>query len=107
MAVRFDLTERSFLPVTAVFEDDRNVPKVPDTVHWKLVCVTTDTTIVDWTPLTPAASVEFEVGSTMNRIIDDGNSDEIKELTVEANQGTERAWNEVQQYRVLNGRARS
>lgn len=106
MAIRFDITERSFIPVTAVFEDDRDVPRVPDTVHWKLVCVTTDTVLVDWTPLTPAATVEFEIGSTMNRIIDNANADEVKELTVEANQDTERAWNQVEQYRVINGRAR-
>lgn len=107
MADAVDIRERSFLPVTFVFKDSRGVPRVPDTVHYKLVCLTTDTVLVDWTTLTPAASLDLEIGSSLNRIIDDANPAERKELTVEANQDTERAWNQVATYRVLNGRGRS
>ncbi len=107
MAAELDIRERSFLPIAFEFRDSRGIARVPDTVHYKLVCTTTDTVLVDWTALTPAASIDLEIGASLNRILDDANRAEEKELTVEANQDTERAHNNVFLYRVLNGRARS
>lgn len=79
------INERSRLPITIKFADGSWIPTAPNTARYRIDCQTTNTVILDWTVLTPAASVAVTVTSGQNSIVDDSNRYEKKVMAVEAN----------------------
>ncbi len=96
------LNERSRLPVTFKFFDAGTRPSVPSTVHYRIDCLTSGAVLVDWTALETAAVVTIVIPATVNAILNRSNNFEIKEMTVEANQGTVDAYTETYPWKVRN-----
>lgn len=60
----------------------------PATVKYRLDCLTTGQTILDWTTVSPGSSVSIPITGAQNNILDDSNDYEIKQLTVESDVGS-------------------
>ena len=78
------------------------VGTTPANVYWTLRNITADKTIVDWTQVSAAASLEIDIAAQYVRIEDDSNPREIQELTVPANYGTAGQVPEVVRWTVKN-----
>lgn len=79
-----EINEGDSLPVTVSFADVDWVSGAPSTVTYRIECLTTGRTILDWTSVTPASSVTITASSANNAILNDDNEREIKQLMVKA-----------------------
>lgn len=68
--------------ITVSFASRTTTPTAPSTAHYRIDCKTTGTVITSLTTLTPASSIEIPISGTENRIIDQSNHEESRELTV-------------------------
>jgi hypothetical protein len=96
------VTERSRLPLTFKLFDGDTLPATPATLRYRIDCETTGKTLQDWTTLTPASVVSLVVPSSINAIQSRANPYELKTFTVEANTGTDNAFNDAYSWRVKN-----
>jgi hypothetical protein len=61
---------------------------VPTTIHYRIDCLTTKREITDWTSVSsPAASNSIIITSTENKILDDSNNNERKQITIKLDSG--------------------
>jgi hypothetical protein len=78
--------ERSGVELTAEITDVNGAPALPGTVHWRLTCETTGTTLQDWTEVTPVlgttVTAEIDVPGTLTAIQDRCNERELKAVLV-------------------------
>jgi hypothetical protein len=74
----------------------------PASVRYRIDCLTTRTTVKDWTTVSPASSVTVTVTGAENEIIDDANTYEWRQLTVEADTGLSDQYRGSRQWRVEN-----
>lgn len=80
--------ERSQIVVGARFRDRATADEVtPTNVQYRLDCLTTGQSILDWTSVTPGETVSITVTPTQNAIVSDCNAHERKQLTVAADYG--------------------
>jgi len=86
------VSEKSRLPIVVDFLDYAWVAVTPETLRYRLDCLTTDSTILDWTSITPDQTVSIAVTPTQNSIINTRNLTERKSLVVEAEHGTDNAY---------------
>jgi hypothetical protein len=98
---RLTIQELDQLPVTVTLTLD-GAPVAPSTLRWKLDCVTTRQSIVEWTSLSAASSVPLIIPATANAIVYIANPYETKRITVQANAGTDSQLNAVYDYDVTN-----
>jgi len=59
----------------------------PTTVRYKVDCLKTRQTVLDWTSVSPASSVSLTIPATVNAIQDDTNDIERKQILVQADAG--------------------
>jgi hypothetical protein len=98
---RITIQELDQLPVTITLTlQEEEV--APETLRWKLDCVTTQTSLVEWTALSAAATVDLIIPASANAIIYVANPYETKRITVQANAGTDSQINAVYDYDVQN-----
>ncbi|EGW55169.1 hypothetical protein [Candidatus Endoriftia persephonae] len=71
--------------LTIAFTDRDGQPAAPSSAVYRIDCLSTGTEVQPDTPLSPMGeSVELELTSTMNRIIDQTNREEWRLVTVKA-----------------------
>lgn len=88
MGILATINERSSAWVTIGFTDRAGAPVGPDSVTYRIDCMTTGTAILgDTTVSAPGASFEVELTPDFNRIIDPTNLREMRRLTVVASYG--------------------
>jgi hypothetical protein len=98
---RITIQELDQLPVTITLTlQEEEV--APTTLRWKLDCVTSQTSVVEWTSLSAAASVALIIPATANAIVYAANPYETKRITVQANAGTDSQINAIYDYDVTN-----
>jgi hypothetical protein len=96
----------------ASFEDEGD-PSAPSTVHYKLACLTSETTLIDWTLANVLSEtddlgnitryyVTINIPGSANAIQKTQNKRELKQLIVAANKDAANEFNLVTQYYVLN-----
>jgi hypothetical protein len=98
---RLTIQELDQLPVTITLTLD-GIAATPTTLRWKLDCVTTQTSLVEWTDLAASDTVNLTVPASSNAIIYVANPYETKRITVQANAGTDAQINAVYDYDVTN-----
>lgn len=96
--------ERNGFTATSYYRDG-DAGSAPTTARYRIDCLTTNTTLVDWTSLTPGESIAIAVASGTNRIISNSNRFEKKQLTVAADHGTSTETRDVVNWKVRNTRA--
>lgn len=97
------LNEGSRCFIRAKFFDKNQVPQIPSSLMYRVDCETTGTTILDWTTVTPAQSLEVQIDATLNNIINQRNDIERKVVTFKANADPpSNAFTEVQEYDLIN-----
>ena len=99
------ILERNRHRVTVVWRDPDGNAVNPTTVRWKLDCLTTGTEIATWQTVTsPTSTTVIEISALYNTIQNSSNQAEIKEVTVQANQGLATQINTKGQYIVENAK---
>lgn len=95
--------EGSAFNVVAYFRDRATSAAVtPTSVKYKLSCLTTCKTLLDWTTLSAASSVTVPVAASLNAIQSDANKSERKLLTIKADDGLSTQFEEAIIYTVDN-----
>ena len=94
--------ERNSITLTAYFRDSSNAASAPTTAHYRIDDITTETAITAWTSLTPGASIDITIKSAENRIIDQSNERERRQITVSADKGTTTETRDTYQYFIEN-----
>lgn len=109
----FEELERNAGRWRAVFKDDDESPLVPNTVHWRLDCSTTNQVVRDWTAVAPQYTFDdygqvtvsyaiINIPSAANAILDSCNPRELKRLIVCTNKDTDGERKDVVSYYVNN-----
>jgi len=81
------ISEGSGFTATASFRTRATkAASTPTTVKYRLDCLSTGRTLADWTTATPASSVSIPITGTHNAIQSDANDQEVKQLTVMADE---------------------
>lgn len=97
------LNEGSRCFIKAKFFDRFEEPQIASSLAYRVDCETTQTEVLDWTPITPAAVVEVQIDATLNVIISRQNAIERKVITFLANADPpENAFTETQAYDLVN-----
>ena len=103
--------ERSGVEFDAWFENNAGTPALPTTVHYRLMCVTNDQAMVDWTLVAAdtlygdngaiqGIRAHIQVPGSANRLISERR--EVKELQVVADKDLDSEYSEVLQYGVVS-----
>lgn len=77
--------EGSSFRVAFGFKDAADEPVVMNSVKYRIDCITTGTTVRDWTQVTPAEEMELLVESTDNEMFRDRNKREQRMLSIVGN----------------------
>lgn len=97
------VNEGSTCYLTVSFKDKNGVAAAPTGVSYRIDCLTNDQEIKDDTDFTPpAASIEIEIDSTDNAIIDQDNHSERRLVTVTGTYGAEDKIVEEYEYDLIN-----
>lgn len=96
------VNEGSTAYLTIEFADKDGLPAVPNTVTYRIDCMTTGTAILASTSLTPASSLEITLSATYNRIIAQDNKYEKRLVTVVAGYAGSEALTSEYTYLVKN-----
>ena len=97
------LNEGSRCFVKAKFYDKNEAPQIASSLQYRVDCETTQTAILDWQTITPAAVVEVQIDATLNTIINSNNVVERKVVTFKANADPDTgAFTGVQFYDLIN-----
>lgn len=96
--------ERSSFTATVYFRNSSDAAEAPTTVDYRIDGLTTDTAITGWTSVTPATSVSISVTPTENRVINNRNRLERRQITVSANRGLSTETRDIVMYKVINNR---
>ena len=83
-----NIKERNSISVTAYFRNSSDAATAPTTVHYRIDDITTNTEILTWTAVSAAASVSITVKSAENKIVQQSNKRERRQITVSADKGT-------------------
>ncbi|MCK5613136.1 hypothetical protein KAR91_65285 [Candidatus Pacearchaeota archaeon] len=85
------------------FKDKDGVLAAPTSISYRIDCITSDQEIKDDTDFgAPAASIEIEIDSADNAIIDQANNSERRLVTVTGTYGAEDKIVEEYEYDVMN-----
>lgn len=94
--------ERSRKSFFTAFKGDDFELVIPGTARFRVDDEETGTELVAWTAITPAGRVTIDIPASANRILTDGNTREIKVLTVESDEGTDNQQSKQERYQVMN-----
>jgi hypothetical protein len=92
-------------PIRITIKDANGSPVAPSTLRYRVDCVTTGTTIIDWTALAASSSVDLTIPSSANGIVNNANETETKQVTAQANYGTQSQLSKRYLYDVVNNSA--
>lgn len=82
------VAEGSVFTATAYFRTrSTSAASTPSTVRYRIECLTTGRTVLDWTSATAASSVSISMLPAYSAIKNDCNDQEVKQLLVEADAG--------------------
>jgi len=107
------INERTGMEIEARFFDADDAPTAPTTVHWQLICDTTNQTVQDWTLVASTQEVDefgqitgvrvdIQIPGPLNAIQKNGNRKELKRLIVAANKDEAGEYSEEYAYYVRN-----
>ncbi len=97
-----EIQERAAIRLTTYHRDASDAAATPSTLHYRIDCLSTGTTVLDWTSETPSTSNTLSIKSSENRIIDDSNRRELKQVTVALDKGTIDETRDTVSYHVVN-----
>ena len=98
---RTRMPEGTAFQATAYFRSG-DASSAPSTLKYRLDCLTTRKVVTDWTTLTAAAAVNFNITATQNATQDQSRRTELKQITVSANHGLATQFRATAKYRVEN-----
>lgn len=93
--------ERTSLRVTARMRSGR-LPVSPTTVHYKLMNLTRNQTLIDWTAVTPSADVQIDLDA---RVLNVERREEEFEITIVGDKDTEEQVTKEHSFTLRNRRA--
>ena len=97
-----NIKERNSISVTAYFRDSSNAASAPTTIHYRVDDITTATNITAWTSVSAASSVSITIKSAENRIVNQADARERRQITVAADKGTTTETRDTAEWKVEN-----
>ena len=97
-----EYNEGQSFTATFKFFDSNYVPSSPTTLRYRIDCLTTRAQVLDWTTVTPAATVSISVSPDDNKIQNTNNKRERKQMVVQTNYGTSTQGVETKEWDILN-----
>lgn len=94
--------ERTSLRVTARLRSGR-LPVSPNTLHYKLVNLTRNQTLIDWTSVTPSADVVIDLDAQVLNVMT--RREEQIEITIASDKDTDEQVTEELSWTIRNRRA--
>ena len=94
--------ERSSFVAKVYFRGSTDAAEAPTTVDYRIDGLTTNTEIQGWTSATPAVQVDLSITPTQNRIVNQRNTWEKRQITVSANRGLADETRDIVMYKILN-----
>lgn len=88
--------------VTVAWKDGFGAPATPTTARYRVDCLTTGQTPLDWQDIAATPTVDIDIPGTANAIISAANEQEVKQITVQANYGQPNQRTVVGEYVVPN-----
>lgn len=83
------VNEGTSFKLTWSFFDEDGVAREPDSIRYKISCITNGRVVRDWTSLTPdGESIEIDVSPDDNAILSDKNRTEHRQLQIQTEHGT-------------------
>ncbi len=79
-----EIVEGSIRYVTVEFFDRTDAPATPSALRYRVDCLTNQREVVGWTDLVAAQTATFIVTADQNRILNDQNLAEDRQIVVEA-----------------------
>jgi hypothetical protein len=95
--------EYTSLRVTARFRSGKQ-PISPTTVHYKLINLTTNRTIIDWTEASPSADMQIDLDAQYI-VADSRHPIEEQQITIAGDKGTDDQVTQVWSWKIRNLRA--
>lgn len=98
--------EASTFSVSGSIEGTASVPSTPTTLEYRIVDVTNERVVRDWTEIVPASTFSIDIVASDNAIYQDGHRPfqrfEERVVTVSANRGTDIQFNTEVRYLIKN-----
>ncbi len=95
--------ERSACYISATFLSKNNAVVTPVSARYRIDDITRGTKeVLDWSSITPDTTVELVVTSEQNRILNDRNKRELRQVTVEGTQTDGNLVMDAFEYEVIN-----
>lgn len=88
--------------VTVTWKDGDGVAVTPTTCRYKVDCMTTGSARLSWTTIAAASSVTIDIPGTSNGIVNPANTEEVKQITIQANYGAVNQFTVTGEYTVQN-----
>ena len=103
---RNQVNEKSALTITVKVWDDSDseawVAQIPTSLKYRLDCLATGNTILDWTTLSADDVTTLAITAEQNKIQNDCNEFEKKQLTVKCNDALDTQYQEAYTWDVKN-----
>jgi hypothetical protein len=96
-----EFSEGNALTVTVRFRAS-NEAVIPTTAHYKLVNITADTTVVDWTSVVPDAEIEIDLSAIDLRVSSRNRRYEIFEITAVSDKDTADQAAKAERFKLKN-----
>lgn len=98
--------EASTFTVEGFIAGTANVPSTPTTLEYRIVDLTNDRVVRDWTTITPAAIFSINIVATDNEIYNDSRKSryrfEERVIVISANRDTDLMFNKEERYLIRN-----
>lgn len=88
--------------VTVAWKDGFGAPVTPLSARYRLDCLTTGLTSLDWQSIAASDTVTIDIPGSANAILSTANEQEVKQITVQANPGQTNQKTVVGEYVVPN-----
>jgi hypothetical protein len=96
------IREGSNCTIRTRFFDEDDAATTPISTRYRLRDVTNNRTIVDWTDITPGASVDIYISPESNAIYRDNTAYQENALVVQADAGLASQWTDEVRYQITN-----
>jgi hypothetical protein len=97
-----EYNEGQSFTATFKFFDSSYVPSSPTTLRYRIDCLTSGITVKDWTTAAATQTVNIEVSPDDNKIQNNSNLRERKQMVVQTNYGTSTQGVETKDWDVKN-----
>lgn len=96
------VNKKTSLTLSVTFYDEHGASVIPDSATYRIDDLTSSTVILEPTPLSPAASIEIQITSAQNAMVNSANPFEDRVVTVEFAYASSKRGTDEYRYELRN-----